>query len=130
VGASADIDLHGFAEAVFRRGAGKAGGAVEVLAHRDRGVVLLGDLQQPARDVDGVPGGGDVLVIGGAEPRQDDRPKMAADPRRQLAEGDRRQVAEPGREIAMKPFDRRQRAGGVAGLGAGSPNRIMAPSPM
>jgi hypothetical protein len=55
MGPPADIDLHGLAEAVSRRGAGDAGGAVEVLARCDRGVALLGDLQQPARDVHGVP---------------------------------------------------------------------------
>ncbi len=79
MGPPANIDLHGVAQAMFRRGAGKAGGTEEVLAHRDGRVALLGDLQQPARDVHGVSSGGDVLVIGGAEPRQNHRPEMAAD---------------------------------------------------
>ena len=85
MGPPANIDLHGVAEAMFRCGAGKASGTEEVLAHRDGSVVLLGDLQKPAGDVHGVPGGGDVLVIGGAEPRQNHRPEMAAHPRRQQA---------------------------------------------
>jgi hypothetical protein len=115
---------------MFRRSAGKGGGTVEVLTHSDQGFVLLRDLQQPACGVHGVPGGGDVLVIGGTEPREDHRPEMAADPRQQRAQGDRWQVAEPRREIAMKLLDRRQRAGGSRGCGAGSPNTIIAPSPM
>ena len=41
----ANIGLHGLTEAVFRGGASKAGGAEEVLAHRDGSVVLFGDLQ-------------------------------------------------------------------------------------
>ena len=37
----ANFDLYGLAEAMFRRSAGKGGGAVEVLAHRDQGFVLF-----------------------------------------------------------------------------------------
>ena len=44
-------------------------------------MLLLGHFQKPARDVDRVAGGGDLLLGRRTEPRQDRGPEMQADPK-------------------------------------------------
>jgi hypothetical protein len=82
-------------------------GTEEALAHRDGSVVLLGDLCPRWRRC----AGDRRRRAATGSPARNGRRSAAT-----AAQGDRREVAEPSHEIAMKPFDRRQRAGGVARL--------------
>jgi hypothetical protein len=55
----------------------------------DATMLFFGHFQKPARDVDGIARGGDLLLGRRTEPRQNRRPKMQADPEIQLIPGRR-----------------------------------------
>ena len=95
------------------------------------GARLAGHFEQPARDVDAVAGGGDVLVRLRPEAGDDHRSVMGADPHAQGRRAAIRDRAEPGGARARRARSPpRWRARASLRSGAGRPNTIMAPSPM
>ena len=64
--------------------------AIEILAYRNCGAMFLGDLDQSACHVNGIPRGRDLLMSGGSEARKDDLAKMRSDPWSETATRDGR----------------------------------------
>src|SRR5277367_6846616 len=67
----------------------------KILRDDDAAMLLLGHLQKPARDVDGVARGGDLLLGRRTEPRQNGRAEMHPDPEIQTFPRRRRQIGQP-----------------------------------
>ena len=76
-------------------------------------MLLFSHFQKPARDVDGIAGGGDLLLGRRTEPRQNRRTEMQADPEIQMIPGRGRQIGEPSSHRFTKRLDRGQRSCGV-----------------
>jgi len=77
----------------------------KILRDDDAAMLLLGHFQKPARDVDGVARGADLLLGRRAEPRQNDGAEMEPDPEIQTFPRRRRQIGQPSGHRLVKRLD-------------------------
>jgi hypothetical protein len=69
-------------------------------------MLLLGHFQKPARDVDSIARGGDLLLGRRTEPRQDGGSEMQADPKIEMVPRRRRQIGQPSGHRSDKSLAR------------------------
>src|SRR5262249_16871242 len=90
-----------------------AGCEPQLLADHDGTSELLCDFQQAARNIHGITGRPDVLVVRRPEQRYDDRAAMAADADAQSIPSNRRKGRKPCRHRRAKLPDRQGRSSGI-----------------